>query len=81
MTDTDWTGTLCRKGRKLALAEPGCFVFFGTAPFVHMAVMVDRRSAIGFGDQEAPNQSSLSGLVAYFTTNGHPGHEFRDLTV
>ena len=80
VTDKDYTGTLCHKGVHLLRAEPGCFVFFGAAPYVHMAVMVSTSQAIGFGDQAAPNQSSLAGLLSYFSHIGHPGHEFRDLT-
>lgn len=80
VTETDWTGTLCRKGIKLAAPEPGAFVFFGTAPFVHMGVMRDRTHVIGFGQQAAPNMNTLSALLAYFAQKGHPGYEFRDLT-
>lgn len=78
--DADWTGTLCHKGTRIREAEPGAFVFFGADPFVHMAVMVSKTSAIGFGSQSAPDQSSLAGLLAYFASKGHPGYEFRDLT-
>lgn len=80
VTDTDWTGTLCHKGVKLRNAEPGCFVFFGTDPFEHMAVMETRTQVIGFGTQSAPDRNSLAGLLAYFAGQGHPGYEFRDLT-
>jgi hypothetical protein len=80
VTDTDWTGTLCHKGQMILSPQPGCFVFFGTAPFVHMAVMVDKKHAVGFGSQSSPDESSLAGLVAYFASQGHPGYEFRDLT-
>lgn len=80
VTDSDWTGTLCHKGVKLAAAEPGCFVFFGVEPFVHMGVMETRTQVIGFGTQSAPDRNSLAGLLAYFAGQGHPGYEFRDLT-
>jgi hypothetical protein len=42
--------------------------------------MVNRSTCIGFGDKAAPDQSSLTGLLAYFNGTGHPGHAFRDLT-
>ena len=80
VTDSDWTGTLCKKGQRLISSEPGCFVFFGTEPFVHMAVMIDPGHAIGFGSQAGPDESTLAGLLAYFASQGHPGHQFRDLT-
>jgi len=80
VTDTDWTGTLGQKGKRLDRPVPGCFVFFGPAPYVHMAVMVDGHDAIGFGSQAAPDASSLIGLIAYFNSRGKPGHAFRDLT-
>lgn len=80
VTDTDWTGTLGKKGRMIDNPAPGVFVFFGSPPYVHMAVMVNATRAIGFGDQAAPDESSLAGLLAYFNLHGHPGHAFRDLT-
>lgn len=80
VNDTDWTGTLGKKGKQLEQPIHGCFVFFGSPPYVHMAVMVDRSHAIGFGDQQAPDQATLAGLLAYFQSAGHPGHAFRDLT-
>ena len=80
VTDTDWTGTLCTKGVKLGEPVAGCFVFFGAPPFVHMGVMVDRTHVIGFGQQQAPDENALAGLVAYFAGSGHPGFQFRDLT-
>jgi hypothetical protein len=80
VTDTDWTGTLGRKGKPLQAPMAGCFVFFGPPPYVHMAVMVSKLDAIGFGSQAAPDRSSLVGLLAYFNSAGHPGHAFRDLT-
>lgn len=80
VTDSDWTGTLCHKGQRLAAPEPGAFVFFGTEPFVHMGVMQDAKHVIGFGTQSAPDRNTLSGLLAFFAREGHPGYEFRDLT-
>lgn len=80
VSDTDWTGTLGKKGVQLEQPKPGCFVFFGSPPYVHMAIMVDRSHAIGFGDQQAPDESTLAGLLAYFAGTGHPGLAFRDLT-
>src|SRR5690348_1345984 len=80
VTDRDWTGTLAVKGKPLDRPEPGCFVFFGVPPYVHMAVMVNPTEAIGFGSQAAPDESSLVRLIAYFNSRGHPGHAFRDLT-
>lgn len=81
VTDTDWTGTLGKKGRQLERPTPGCVVLFGAPPYVHMAVMVDAYHAVGFGSQSSPDESSLVGLIAYFNSRGHPGHAFRDLTV
>lgn len=81
VTDTDWTGTLGKKGKRLERPVPGCFVFFGPPPYVHMGVMVDRSHVIGFGDPAAPDESTLAGLVAYFAGIGKFGHTFRDLTV
>lgn len=80
VTDTDWTGTLCQKGQRVREAETGLFVFFGQPPFVHMGIMETRSSVIGFGTQTAPDRNSLAGLLSYFAGQGHPGHEFRDLT-
>lgn len=85
VTDTDWTGTLAAKGRRIDKATRGAFVFFGTPPYVHMGVLVRpllSRSwhVIAFGHNSAPDENTLPALVHYFTTKGHPGHEFRDLT-
>lgn len=80
VTDTDWTGTLAKKGKPVEQPRAGVFVFFGSPPYVHMAMMVNDHDAIGFGSQAAPNESSLVGLIAYFNSRGHPGHAFRDLT-
>lgn len=80
VTDKDWTGTLAEKGVKLTEPRPGCFVFFGSPPFVHMGVMENTAQVIGFGTQSAPDRNSLAGLLAYFASQGHPGYEYRDLT-
>lgn len=80
VTDKDWTGTLANKGVVLTAPEPGCFVFFGQPPFVHMAVVSSKFRCIGFGRQGAPDDNTIAGLLAYFAGNGHPGHAFRDLT-
>lgn len=80
VTDTDWTGTLGKKGVAVQLPKPGMFVFFGPPPYVHMGVMLDQGHVIGFGQQLAPDVNTLSGLLAYFSSKGHPGHAFRDLT-
>lgn len=81
VTDTDWTGTLAKKGKPVEQPRPGVFVFFGPYPHVHMAVMVNSTEAIGFGSSTAPDESPLAGLIAYFNGSGHPGHAFRDLTL
>jgi len=80
VTNTDYTGTLGKKGVQLAQPVPGCFVFFGTPPYVHMGVMGKDRHVIGFGDQAAPERNTLAALIDYFHRAGHPGHAFRDLT-
>ena len=85
VTDRDYTGTLAQKGKRIAKPKRGAFVFFGVAPFVHMGVLVrpwNTRTwhVIEFGDQAAPDETPLPVLLAYFEREGHPGHEFRDLT-
>lgn len=85
VTDTDYTGTLAKKGVRIEQPERGAFVFFGAPPYVHMGVLVRPLRAsswhvIGFGDQSAPDESTLPGLIAYFVSQGHQGHTFRDLT-
>lgn len=85
VTDQDFTGTLCQKGRKLDKPKRGAFVFFGSPPYVHMGVLVKPLLAsswhvIGFGDQQAPDENTLPGMLEFFRAQGHPGHEFRDLT-
>jgi len=84
VTDKDFTGTLAKKGRTCR-AKRGAFVFFGAPPYVHMGVLVrpwNTRTwhVIGFGDQAGPDDSTLPALLSYFEREGHPGHEFRDLT-
>lgn len=85
VTDKDWTGTLGKKGVRLKREQRGAFVLFGTPPYVHMGVLVRPLRAsswhvIGFGDQAAPDESTLPALLAYFAGQGHPGYAFRDLT-
>lgn len=85
VTDTDWTGSLAKKGRMVERPARGVFVFFGAPPYVHMGVMVkpllsSSWHVIGFGDQSAPEESTLPGLLSFFNREGHPGHQFRDLT-
>lgn len=85
VTDKDYTGTLATKGRKIASPKRGAFVFFGEPPYVHMGVLVRPLLSrtwhvIGFGDQAGPDENTLPGLLDYFKQQGHPGHEFRDLT-
>jgi len=85
VTDRDYTGTLAKKGKKIGSPKRGAFVFFGVAPFVHMGVLVKPWTSrtwhvIGFGDQAGPDEATLPSLLAYFQREGHPGHEFRDLT-
>lgn len=82
VTDTDWTGTLAKKGRPVREADvkPGHVVFFGSPPYVHMGVMGRNRHVIGFGSQSGPDRNTLAALLAYFAGHGHVGHTFRDLT-
>jgi cell wall-associated NlpC family hydrolase len=82
VTDTDWTGTLAKKGRPVQEHEvkPGHVVFFGVPPYVHMGVMGRNRHVLGFGTQSGPDRNTLAGLIAYFAGVGHPGYAFRDLT-
>lgn len=85
VTDTDWTGTLAKKGRLVERPSRGVFVFFGVPPFVHMGVMVkpllsSQWHVIGFGDQQGPDETPLPAMLRYFEQAGHPGHAFRDLT-
>jgi hypothetical protein len=80
VTDTDWTGTLGQKGVRLADPVPGCAVFFGTPPYVHMGIMGKRGHVLGFGTQTGPDRNTLAALIAYFAGHGHPGYAFRDLT-
>jgi hypothetical protein len=85
VTDTDWTGTLAKKGRQIERPVRGAFVFFGAPPYVHMGVLVKpmlSRSwhVIGFGNQAAPDENTLPALLGYFAARGHAGHQFRDLT-
>lgn len=85
VTDKDWTGTLCTKGAAIAQPKRGAFVFFGAPPYVHMGVLVKPLLSrdwhvIEFGEQAAPDETPLPVLLAYFQRQGHPGHQFRDLT-
>ena len=85
MDDKDWTGTLGKKGVRIEEPVRGAFVLFGTPPYVHMGVLVRPPWAsswhvIGFGDQGAPDESTLPGLLAYFAARGDHGYAFRDLT-
>lgn len=85
VTEKDWTGTLAEKGRAIPKPLRGAFVFFGAPPYVHMGVLVKPLLSrtwhvIGFGDQAAPDESTLPGMLSYFRQQGHPGHVFRDLT-
>jgi hypothetical protein len=80
VTDTDWTGTLGKKGKLIEKPVPGCFVFFGAPPYVHMGVMGRNGYVLGFGEQAGPDRNTLAALLAYFAKAGHPGHAFRDIT-
>ena len=40
VADTDYTGTLGKKGVRLEQPERGAFVLFGSPPYVHMGVLV-----------------------------------------
>ena len=85
VTDKDFTGTLAQKGKPLSSPKRGGFVFFGAPPYVHMGVTVKPLLSrtwhvIGFGDQAAPDESTLPTMLEYFKQQGHPGHAFRDLT-
>jgi len=85
VNDRDFTGSLADKGRAISKPKRGAFVFFGAPPYVHMGVLVKPLRApswhvIGFGEQHAPDENTLPGLLAYFAKQGHPGHAFRDLT-
>lgn len=81
-TDTDYTGTLGKKGRAVQepQVKPGHVVLFGKYPYVHMGVMGYKRHVLGFGTQSGPDRNTLAGLIAYFAGIGHPGYAFRDLT-
>src|SRR5215468_1290507 len=78
--DTDWTGTLGKKGKLLLKPTPGCYVFFGAAPYVHMGVVGKNDNVLGFGSQSGPDRNTLDALLTYFAREGHPGHAFRDIT-
>ena len=85
VNDKDFTGTLGKKGVALERPKRGAFVFFGAPPYVHMGVLVKpllstEWHVIGIGDQAAPLEDTLPGLLRYFSDRGHPGHAFRDLT-
>lgn len=85
VTDKDYTGTLAKKGRAISRPSRGSFVFFGAPPYVHMGVLVKPLLSrtwhvIEFGEQAAPDEATLPALLDYFRKQGHPGHEFRDLT-
>ena len=85
VNDKDYTGTLAEKGKRIASPKRGAFVFFGSPPYVHMGVLVKPLLSrtwhvIEFGEQAAPDETPLPVLLAYFEREGHPGHEFRDLT-
>jgi hypothetical protein len=80
VNDQDWTGTLGTKGKLIEKPVPGCFVFFGAPPYVHMGVMGTGRHVIAFGDQAGPGRNTLDANLAYFAQQGHPGHAFRDIT-
>ena len=85
VNDTDWTGTLGKKGKLIERPLRGAFVFFGAPPYVHMGVLVKPLRSkgwhvIAFGHQGAPDENTLPVLLAYFKERGHPGYAFRDLT-
>jgi hypothetical protein len=82
VTDTDWTGTLGKKGVPVEWRDvkPGHYVFFGAPPHVHMGIMGRKQHVLGFGSQSGPNRNTLAALIAYFAGSGHPGHTFRDIT-
>ena len=86
VNDRDYTGTLAEKGKPISSPRRGAFVFFGEPPYVHMGVLVKPLLSrtwhvIGFGDQAAPDENTLPGMLDYFRRQGHPGHAFRDLTL
>jgi hypothetical protein len=80
VTDADFTGTLSTKGKLLTEPVPGCYVFFGKPPYVHMGVMGKDKHVIGFGSQSGPDRNTLATLLSYFAKQGHGGHMFRDIT-
>ncbi len=77
LTDKDWTGTLVKKGKEVAICQPGCAVIFGPGPGVHVGMATERAGAdwwiVAFGHNGAPDRVALSVLEAYFAKQGHPG--------
>lgn len=82
VSDTDATGTLLQKGKRLSTPKPGCVVIFGAAPGEHAAFITENTSGtwwtIGFGHQGAPNRVPLSVMENYFRARGHSGVTFLD---
>lgn len=50
-----YTGTLARTGRVTSNPEPGDLVFYGPAPYRHVAVYVGGGRAIGHGSESGPH--------------------------
>ena len=80
LTDTDYTGTLLKKGKPVALPAPGDCVIFGPGTGDHAAMITEKAGddwwTIGFGHQGAPDRVLLSGLGQWFHQHGMPGVRF-----
>lgn len=84
-TDTDYTGTLLQKGKKVTAPKPGDCAIFGPGTGAH-AVMVTEPAGdkdwwcIGFGHQGAPDRVLLSVLETYFNLHKQPRVRFLAFT-
>lgn len=73
LTDTDYTGTLLRKGKTVSSPVEGDVVIWGPDTGVHAAFYVGDRFTVGFGHSPgAPNRVSLSAMNAYFASVHEP---------
>jgi len=83
LTDTDYTGTLLVKGKRLTVDQvrPGDLIVYGPGTGTHAVFVLARISATDFwlashGEQGDPSRVKHSDLVSYFLRAGHPGVTF-----
>lgn len=81
LSDTDYTGTLLKKGKLIPAPKVGCVVIWGPGTGAHAAFITAKVGltdwmTVGFGHQGAPDRNLLSSMNRYFRSVNEPGVRF-----